>query len=94
MRRKLRRLPLFFGFSWDFVPGRGECVNSPCLTNAHVQFLGCERREEGGRMQGRGMGDQGRQRGEEKERKREREKERERILRVQDQQFLVSGLSV
>ena len=29
-------------------------------------------------MQGRGMGDQGRQRGEEKERKREREKERER----------------
>jgi len=30
----------------------------------------------------------------EREKERKRERERERILRVQDQQFLVSGLSV
>jgi hypothetical protein len=54
-------------------------------------------REEGGRREDAREGD-GRsreaERGREREKERKRERERERILRVQDQQFLVSGLSV
>jgi hypothetical protein len=64
-------LNLFFGL-FDFVPGRGKCEDSTGLTNAHVQFLGCERREGKGREQGRGMGEW-RQGGREGKRKREGE---------------------